>query len=312
MHLWKSDLSCISCPDFIKSTRIQSGYDKKKNQPKLLCATGFNANQSDSCGDISLKSANATSWWRYRKTKEDPQRRWDVSCGDNEHLHQIQCQSVRKLRRYCNLYVRFISTPGHTNIFLLPARDTTWRENEIILQSCLLRLISRSTGLKQGAVCQIISSILPLRSPLPPRAPSPHKLSCAEAFVTLGTDIGAQERCQAGTVRLARSAVLLPEDKPGPAERKQSEGRRVVESSILQGSAARLSTLSEALHCCRGPILSPGTRSLTQMNNHSPYRHVDSIHPGETAIHRNTERQIFFFFICICGVWMCVSAWISV
>lgn len=48
----------------------------------------------------------------------------------------------------------------------------------------------------------------------------------------------------------------------------------MAESSVLQGSVARLFTLSEALHCCRGPILSPGTRSLTQMNNHTPYRHV--------------------------------------
>lgn len=35
------------------------------------------------------------------------------------------------------------------------------------------------------------------------------------------------------------------------------------------------------------------------MNNHSPYRHVDSIHPGETAIHRNTERQIFFLSVSV-------------
>lgn len=63
----------------------------------------------------------------------------------------------------------------------------------------------------------------------------------------------------------------------------------MVESSILQGSLARLSTLSEALHCCRGPILSPGTRSLTQMNNHTPYRHVGSIHPRETALGGSTE-----------------------
>lgn len=102
-------------------------------------------------------------------------------------------------------------------------------------------------------MCQIISSILPLRLLAFSTQTKPYR-----GFCTLGTDIGVQERCQAGTVR---QAVLLPADKP-------------TESSVLQGSVARLSTLSEALHCCRGPILSPGTRSLTQMNNHTPYRHV--------------------------------------
>lgn len=83
----------------------------------------------------------------------------------------------------------------------------------------------------------------------------------------------------------------------------------MVESSILQGSLARLSTLSEALHCCRGPILSPGTRSLTQMNNHTPYRHVGSIHPSETALGRSTESSFSSVGVECKRVHLCESMW---
>lgn len=85
--------------------------------------------------------------------------------------------------------------------------------------------------------------------------------------------------------------MLLPEDKP--TEGKKGGNRRLVESSILQGSEAPLSTLSEALHCCRGAILSPGTRSLTQMNNHTPYRHVGSIRPKDCSASWEHREQLF-------------------